>query len=66
MGLIVVYRYRPMRVVPTMTTRVVMLCSVKRAATLGACRKGVNRQIDEKCVVRAKKCDILLRVAGSR
>ncbi len=62
MGSIVVYRYRPMRLVPTTTTSAVIatgsLCLVR---TLLVGLRGVNRQLGEKCNHSRGKCDIFLR-----
>jgi hypothetical protein len=65
MGWIMVVRYRPMRVDPTMTTSSVMAKgSFLRLQTLEAAAIGVNRQFAEKSNSQRAFSIILLRQSG--
>lgn len=62
MGSIVVYRYRPMRLVPTITTRVVIATgSLMLKRTLWAVVTGVNSQLKCKCNQNVAYLGVLLR-----
>ncbi len=62
MGWVMVYRYRPMRVSPTMTTSCVMPSgSFMRAGTLWVVRRGVNSQFGENCVSEVEFLVIFFR-----
>lgn len=57
-----VYRYRPMRFVPTITTsEVIAIGSFSLAGTLWARGRSVNRQLGEKPVSQGLNRDIFLR-----